>query len=192
MQGPGAGVNKLSGRDRGTGSCGSIRLVTVSFSCLLDSIVGACLRRQYLIQIDLFGYYAQADPTSTFLEICRGQHSTSSSDKSLRYVPPASRSHDNTTPSALTNDKDNEETMLPTMLQPLPIKLPRVCSSRQDSFNLAHFYCLLPFSCITGSSTPYRVVPCKMLIAGHPLSLPSPSILVLQTLAALRTITNPR
>lgn len=31
---------------------------SVSFSCLLDLIVDACLRRQYLIQIDLLGYYA--------------------------------------------------------------------------------------------------------------------------------------
>lgn len=42
VQGPGAGVNKLSDRNRGTGSCGSIRLVTVSFSCLLDFLNCDC------------------------------------------------------------------------------------------------------------------------------------------------------
>lgn len=101
------------------------------------------------------------------------------------------RFHDDTTPSPTTNDKDNEETMLSTMLQPPPIKLPRVCSNCEHSVHLTHFYCLLPFSYITGSSTPYRVVPCKTLIADHPLSLPSPSILVLQKLAALRAIQIP-
>lgn len=42
VQGPGVGVNKLSDRNRCTGSCGSIRLVTVSFSCLPDFLNCDC------------------------------------------------------------------------------------------------------------------------------------------------------
>lgn len=38
----------------------------------------------------------------------------------------------NTTPSPITNDKDIEDTMLPTMLQSPLIKLPRVYSNRED------------------------------------------------------------
>lgn len=43
VQGPGAGVNKLSDRNRGTGSCGSIRLDRFFFFfCLLDFLDCDC------------------------------------------------------------------------------------------------------------------------------------------------------
>lgn len=66
----------------------------------------------------------------------------------------------------------------------------RVCLACELSVHLTHIYCL-SFSCRTGSSAPYRTVPCKTPMADSPPSLPSPSILVLQSLAALRAIAIP-